>query len=63
MAIEIIEHGNQNPNEKHEAECWTCKCKFLFQREDCYWSRPLLSYIVTCPECGKEVEVGDIFER
>ena len=58
--IEVIKHGKLA--EKHDATCPQCDCKFLFQREDVYWSRPLVEYIVMCPECGKEFGVGDIFD-
>jgi len=59
----ITKHGNQNPDEIHEARCLNCGCEFTFQREDCYWYRPICEYVTTCPECGKDVWVGDIFEN
>jgi hypothetical protein len=56
---EIIRPGKNG--DPHETEC-ECGCKFRFTREDCWWSRPLLTYIVTCPECDKECLVGDIYD-
>ena len=60
MAINIIEHGNRE--EPHEVTCEEYGCRFTHTREDCYWSRPLLTYIVHCPECNNEIWLGDIYE-
>lgn len=60
--INVIKHGNCKDNIPQHTECDNCKCEFTFTREDCYWDRPLLTYIVKCPECGEDVWVGDIYD-
>lgn len=60
--IQITKHGNNKDKESRQGRCSECGCEFTYTREDCYWDRPLLSYILECPECGKKVLLGDIFE-
>lgn len=62
MAKEVIKHGKNVNGDPHETTCNSCGCKFKFEREDCYWDRPLLTYIVECPECGEDCWVGDIYD-
>lgn len=57
--ITVIKQGNQLPK---EGECDSCGCKFMYEREDCYWYGPFLSYILMCPNCGKKVLLGDVFD-
>lgn len=58
----VIEHGKCKDKIPKETTCDNCGCKFTFTREDCYWSRPLLTYITSCPECDKEIWLGDIYD-
>ena len=58
--INIIKSGKNK--EIKETTCDKCNCQFSFSREDCYWDRALLSYIVECPECNQKISLGDIFE-
>ena len=58
--ITIVKSGKNK--EQRSTTCEKCGCEFLFDRSDCYWSRPLLTYIVTCPECENEIWLGDIYE-
>lgn len=63
--IHIIEEGQTDywpDNKPHAAECDECHCRFTHTREDCWWSSPLLTYIVKCPYCGNDVWVGDIYK-
>ena len=61
--IEIIKHGKILNNEPKEGKCDVCGCEFRYTREDCYWSRPILTYILKCPECGNNVWLGDVFDE
>lgn len=57
--ISVIKSGKNK--EVRETTCDRCGCQFSFNRDDCYWNRALLSYIVRCPECNEEISLGDIF--
>lgn len=59
---QIIKHGTCKDMVPQNATCDKCGCEFTFTREDCYWDRPLLTYITTCPECGEDIQVGDIYD-
>lgn len=59
--ITILEHGKMK--ETKTTICDKCECKFSFTREDCYWHRPCLTYIVTCPECNNEIYLDDIYDK
>ena len=61
--IEVIKHGNNNLHATRDGKCDSCGCEFKYTRNDCYWSRPLLSYILTCPECDNKVMLGDVFDK
>jgi hypothetical protein len=63
--IEVKEHGEvfKANNMPREGECENCHCKFTYTRDDCWWSSPCLSYILNCPECGKKVLLGDVFDE
>ena len=58
---QVIKNGVYK--ERKEATCDECGCVFSFEREDCYWSSPLLTYITSCPECEKEIWLGDIYDK
>ena len=62
--IEIIEHGDKAKShiQPREGECDNCHCKFTYTRDDCYWYGTLMSFILRCPECGKDVWLGDVFD-
>lgn len=59
--ITILEHGKMG--ETKTTVCDKCGCKFSFTRDDCYWYRPLLTYIVDCPECKNEIYLENIFDE
>lgn len=61
--ITVTKHGDKDPNQLREGKCYECGCEFTYTRDDCYWNRPLLSYILTCPECKKDVQLGDVFDE
>lgn len=62
--IEIIKPGNpQKANEPNQVLCNNCDCEFTHTREDCWWNSAVLSYIVSCPNCGKDIYIGDIYEE
>ena len=61
--IEVTKHGNNNQVAPREGRCDKCGCEFTYTREDCYWSRPLLTYILICPECREKVWLGDVFDE
>lgn len=56
----VTKHGNFT---QREGKCDRCGCEFLFERKDCYWDSPKLTYILECPECGNEIWLGDIFDK
>lgn len=60
--IEVTKHGNNNKNAPREGCCDKCGCEFTYTREDCFWDRPLLTYMLKCPECGEYVWLGDVFD-
>ena len=59
--ITILEHGNVE--EPKITTCDECGCTFSFTREDCYWSRPCLTYKIECPECKAKLWLGDIYDK
>ena len=61
--IQVTKHGNSNKKEPKEGKCDKCGCEFTYTREDCYGSRPILMYILKCPECGNEIWLGDVFDE
>ena len=61
--IQVIKHGDKSEPKPKTGECMNCGCVFTYTREDCYWDRPLLTYIVTCPECGNDIWLGDVFDE
>ena len=56
--INILEHDNDTKIHT----CQYCKCKFSFNREDCFWDKYELSYKMWCPKCGERLLLGDIFD-
>lgn len=53
--IDIVKHGKYA---KMQEKCARCGCEFTFNLDDAGWDKYKQQYVIDCPECGENIEVG-----